>query len=62
AYGKVIELQIQDGDIISESDLSERMDKLRNQDPDKGAQPESRADDDVSKWISDSFSRDYDIE
>ena len=62
AYGNVIELQIQDGDIISESDLSERMEKLRNQDPDKGAQPESRADEDVSKWIEDSFSRDYDIE
>ncbi len=62
AYCKVLELQIQDGDIVSVSDISEKMEKLRTQDPDKGAQPESRTDEDISKWINDSFSRDYDIE
>jgi len=62
AFRTVLELQIQDGDIISTSDLSMKMEKLRNEDPDKGAQPESRSDKDVSKWIDDTFSRDYDIE
>ena len=62
AFRKVLEVQVQDGDIITVSDLSEKMEELRQKGRDKGAQPESRSDADVSKWIDDTFSLDYDIE
>ncbi len=62
AYRTVLELQIQDGDIIATNDLSTKMEELRNRDPSKDAQPESRDHDDVMSWIESSFSLDYDIE
>ena len=62
AFRTVLEVQVQDGDIITVSDLSEKMEELRQKGRDKGARPESRSDVDVSKWIEDTFSLDYDIE
>ena len=62
AFRTVLEIQVQDGDIVSVSDLSERMEELRQQDRDRGAQPDSRSDADVASWIDDTFSLDYDIE
>ncbi|MHA2142871.1 MAG: hypothetical protein ACXADC_12695 [Candidatus Thorarchaeota archaeon] len=62
AYRTVLELQIQDGDILATNDLSAKMEELRNRDPTKDAQPDSRENADVMSWIEGSFSLDYDIE
>ncbi|MFW9849136.1 MAG: hypothetical protein ACFFF4_08345 [Candidatus Thorarchaeota archaeon] len=62
AFRTVLEIQVQDGDIISVSDLSEKMEELRQRDSSKGARPETDSDEDVRRWIEDTFSLDYDIE
>ena len=62
AFRTVLEIQVQDGDIITFSDLSKKMEERRQQDRDEGAQPESRSDADVRKWIEDTFSLDYEFE
>ncbi len=62
AFRTVLEIQVQDGDIISVSDLSEKMEDLRERNGSKGAQPVSDSDEDVRSWIEDTFSLDYDIE
>ncbi|MGY5851972.1 MAG: hypothetical protein RTU92_00225 [Candidatus Thorarchaeota archaeon] len=59
AFKTVLELQIQDGDIINVSDLSEKMEEIRMRGPGMGAQPDSEADEDVRKWIEGTFSLDY---
>ncbi|MGY5875470.1 MAG: hypothetical protein RTU30_06975 [Candidatus Thorarchaeota archaeon] len=59
AFRTVLELQIQDGDIINVSDLSERMEELRMRGPETGARPDSRSDEDVREWIDGTFSLDY---
>jgi hypothetical protein len=62
AFRTVLEMQIQDGDILATNDLSEKMEELRNRDPTKEAQPDSRDHDDVMSWIENAFSLDYEIE
>ncbi len=55
AYREVIEIHVKEGDITQVRDLSEEMERQRNEDPDRGARPES----DVRDWIDDRFSLDY---
>ncbi|MGY5875469.1 MAG: hypothetical protein RTU30_06970 [Candidatus Thorarchaeota archaeon] len=61
AYRTVLEIQVQDGDIISVSDLSEKMEELRLKERYKGAQPESMSQEDVHEWVEETFSLDYDV-
>jgi len=62
AYETVLEIQVQDGDIITVSDLSEKMAKLRVIGKDKGALPDSDFSEDLRKWIEYTFSLDYGFE
>lgn len=62
AYRTVLEIQVQDGDIIAVNDLSSKMEELRERDPSRGAEPDSRNEDDVISWIQDTFSLDYDLD
>jgi hypothetical protein len=62
AFKTVLEIQVQDGDIVSMSNLSEKMEELRQKDRDKGAQPDSSSRPDIDRWVADTFSREYDIE
>lgn len=62
AFRTVLELQVQDGDIISMSDLSEKMEELRLMSSEKGARPPTDHESDVREWIEETFSLDYDIE
>ena len=59
SYRTVIELEIKDGDIIKETDLSHAIAERRATGRDKPAQPSSMDDDDVRDWIEDRFSQDY---
>jgi hypothetical protein len=59
SYRTVIELELKDGDIIKETDLSHAMAERRASGRDKPAQPQSMDDDDVRDWIEDRFSQDY---
>jgi hypothetical protein len=61
AYETVLELQIEDGDIISVSDLSEKMEEMRIMERDRDAQPDSVDGEDLRKWIDKTFSLDYDL-
>ncbi len=61
AYRIVLEIQVQDGDIISVSDLSESMEELRLKERHKGAQPDSMSEEDVHEWVEETFSLDYDV-
>ncbi|MGY5851971.1 MAG: hypothetical protein RTU92_00220 [Candidatus Thorarchaeota archaeon] len=60
-YRTVLEIQVQDGDIICVSDLSQKMEELRARARDKGAQPDSMSQEDVHEWVEETFSLDYDI-
>ena len=62
SFRTVIELEVKDGDIISETDLSQAMAERRSSGRSKPAQPDSMDDDDVMGWIEDRFSQDYDSE
>lgn len=62
AFKTVIELRIEDGKIIVEKDLSEKMEEYRKKDLHKGAQPQSRSKEDVINWIEQTFSLDYDLD
>ncbi len=59
SFRTVLELQIQDGDIVNVSDLSEQMEEIRLRGLERGAHPDSRADEDVREWIEGTFSLDY---
>ncbi len=58
SFRTVIEVQIQDGDIISISDLSDRIEELRMWGRTSTMTHESE---DVDQWIDRSFSLDYEI-
>jgi hypothetical protein len=62
SYRIVIELEIENGDIIRETDQSENMAERRLAGKNKPAQPPSMDDDDLRGWIEDRFSQDYDAE
>jgi len=61
AFEKVIEIQMEEGNIISVKNLSHEMEKLRNKNPDEGSQPESSSKEDIGKWVEKTFSRDYEL-
>jgi hypothetical protein len=62
SYQTVIELEIKNGDIISETDLSSTMAERRSSGRNKPNEPSSRDEDDIRDWIEDRFSQDYDME
>jgi hypothetical protein len=62
AYKTVIELVIKEGDILEVKDHSDMYEQRRNKDPNEGAEPKSPADEDISGWISDTFSRKFDAD
>ena len=59
SYRTVIELEIMDGNIIKETDLSALMAEQRLAGTDKPARPSTMDDDDVRDWIEERFSQDY---
>ncbi|TFG30138.1 MAG: hypothetical protein EU532_01500 [Promethearchaeota archaeon] len=59
AYKTVIEIRVENGTIISTSDLSKKMEEYRNVDISKDAQPLSNSHDEIEKWIKKTFSLDY---
>jgi len=59
SYETVIELDIKNGEIIQESDLSPLMRERRENGKQKPEQPPSAKDNDVMHWISDRFSQDF---
>ncbi len=62
SYQTVIEIEVKDGDIVKETDLSSTIAKRRQSGRNKPMQPSSHEDDDVRNWIEDRFSQDYDSE
>ena len=56
----VIELEVKDGDIIKETDLSSTMAERRLAGRNKPTRPSTEDNDDVRDWIEDRFSQDYD--
>ncbi|MDF1539045.1 MAG: hypothetical protein P1Q69_09085 [Candidatus Thorarchaeota archaeon] len=59
AFKTVLELHIEDGEITKVDNLSELMALRRKENPDRGAMPRSPSEVDVSEWIGDTFSLDY---
>ena len=62
SFRTVIELEVKDGEIVNERNLSQAMAERRQSGRYKPDQPTSREDDDVMGWIEDRFSQDYDME
>ena len=60
SFRMVIELEVKDGDIINETNLSRTMAERRKSGLSKPAQPSTKNDNDVMDWIEDRFSQDYD--
>jgi hypothetical protein len=61
AFKTVVEIQVENGNIISLKDLSKQMEARRNENPNKGAQPQSNSQEDIENWVRDKFSLDYDM-
>ncbi len=59
-FKTVVEIQVKSGEIISLKDLSKQMEKRRNKNPCKGAQPQTDSQKDIEKWVKQTFSLDYD--
>lgn len=59
SFETVIELEIANGNIIKETNLSSLMKQRREHGLEKPAQPTSMEDSDVRDWISDRFSQNY---
>ncbi|MFW9918611.1 MAG: hypothetical protein ACFFED_03360 [Candidatus Thorarchaeota archaeon] len=57
AYRTVYELTVVNGDITKVEDLSERMERMRKEDPGRDAQPRDPSE--VREWIERTFSLDY---
>ncbi|MCE7748923.1 MAG: hypothetical protein GPJ51_11030 [Candidatus Heimdallarchaeota archaeon] len=57
AFRKVVELDFNNGELLSVNDLSEQMENRRNKSPADGARPKTMKDKDVKNWIKDTFSR-----
>ncbi|HEC41151.1 MAG TPA: hypothetical protein ENI29_23095 [bacterium] len=62
AFRTVIELNIENGEIILEIDMSKQIEEYRNNDVDRGARPRSNSMNDIGKWIEKTFSLDYNFE
>ena len=62
SYQIVIEIEVKDGDVVKETDLSSIMAERRLAGRNKPARPTTEDDDDVRDWIEDRFSQDYDPE
>ncbi len=60
AYETVFELKFENGKFISEKDLSPKMKKKREKNPDEGARPKSMEEKDMHGWIESTFSLEYD--
>ncbi|MHA1202959.1 MAG: hypothetical protein ACTSQ4_10625 [Candidatus Heimdallarchaeaceae archaeon] len=60
AYRTVIELEFDQGKLISEKDLSPKMKKRRKKNPDEGVRPKSIEEKDMHEWIEGTFSLEYD--
>ncbi|TFG30405.1 hypothetical protein EU527_14530 [Candidatus Thorarchaeota archaeon] len=59
SFETVIELEIENGNILQENDLSAEMEKRREQGVGKPSRPSTMDDNDVMNWIEDRFSQDY---
>ncbi|MFW9806137.1 MAG: hypothetical protein ACFFFK_05360 [Candidatus Thorarchaeota archaeon] len=62
SYMTVIELELKNGDIIRETDLSTKMAKRRNAGMEKRSHPDSSDEDEIRDWIEERFSQDYESE
>lgn len=60
-FKTVIEIKVNDGNVISLMDLSRKMEELRSQDSNRGAQPPSNSQKDIEEWVKQTFSLDYDF-
>ncbi len=61
AYKTIIEIQIKDGEIISERDLSKEMEEKRIFNENEGVSPRSDSQNDIENWVNKTFSLDYDF-
>ncbi|MHA2034891.1 MAG: hypothetical protein ACW98X_00570 [Promethearchaeota archaeon] len=61
AFQTIVEINLKEGNVISVKDLSKKLERLRNEDPYKDAQPNSRSHKDTRDWIERAFSLDYDF-
>ncbi|MDF1538796.1 MAG: hypothetical protein P1Q69_07830 [Candidatus Thorarchaeota archaeon] len=59
SFETLLEIQVQDGDIITVSNRSEEMTRLRMIWRDKGSFPDSDSGEDLKRWIDYRFSLDY---
>ena len=59
AFRTVVEIQVENGTMISIRDLSKKMEEYRNLDISKDAQPRSNSREDIENWIKRTFSLDY---
>ncbi|MBN2228335.1 MAG: hypothetical protein JW779_02005 [Candidatus Thorarchaeota archaeon] len=59
SYRTVIEIEVKDGFIIRETDVSSTMEERRRSRKGKPTAPPSMEDDDIHSWIVDRFSQDY---
>jgi len=59
AFNIVLEIEVENGNIISVKDLSRLMKEQRKKNPYKGAQPQSNSQNDIEKWVKQTFSLDY---
>jgi hypothetical protein len=59
AFRTVVEFQVENGDITEIRDLSKKMEKEREKNIYKGAQPRSDSNEDIENWIKKTFSLDY---
>lgn len=60
AFKTVVEIHVENGNIISLKDLSKQMEEKRKQNPYEGAQPQSNTQNNIERWIKQTFSLDYD--
>jgi len=60
AYKVVVEIEIENGEIISLKDLSKKMEDQRQKDINKGAEPNSNSMKDIEEWVNQTFSLEYD--
>ncbi|MFW9786933.1 MAG: hypothetical protein ACFFE2_11910 [Candidatus Thorarchaeota archaeon] len=62
SFRTVIEIEIKDGEIIKETDLSQSMAERRLAGLNKPSQPPSMEEDELKGWIEERFSQDYDTD
>jgi len=60
-FRTVLEMQIEEGRVILEVDISKQMEDYREFNPNMGAHPRSDSMDDIGKWVEKTFSLDYDF-